>query len=263
MSIYAENLNIEINNKVILSNLNFFCNTGEITAIIGENGAGKSTLMNCLAGSANFTGKLLLNDKPIQSFSIQELAKIRAVLPQSPNLNFPFSVRDVVGLAMSLCKLSTAQQNVITHDCLTLVDAVELINRDYLNLSGGEKQRVQLARVLAQLYAYPNSQNRFLLLDEPTSALDLKHQYLTLKMLRDICSHRLESKLGVLIILHDLNLASFYCDKILLLNEGKLIAHDKPEKILTAETMRNLFGIDVFVNTHRDSKDPYLIPRLK
>jgi iron complex transport system ATP-binding protein len=176
MSIQATKLSVTINGRKILDDLNFTCRASEITAIVGENGAGKSTLLNCLAGVSKFAGELTLNQYPIESLSLATLAKYRAVLPQSSSLNFPFSVHEVVRLAMSLGCLSQTEQEKIIADSLALVDATQFIDRDYLHLSGGEKQRVQLARVLAQLHAHDHHQNRFLFLDEPTSALDLKHQ---------------------------------------------------------------------------------------
>jgi len=261
MSIQAENLTVKIGNKTILDKLNFGFDSGEINAIIGENGAGKSTLLNCLAGVTNFDGKLLFNHRPIQSYSIAELAQYRAVLPQQSSLNFPFNVREVVRLAMSLSKQSTQEQNRIIEECLDRVDATEFIDRNYLFLSGGEKQRVQLARILAQLQAYAHAGQRFLLLDEPTSALDLKHQYATLKMLREICSAS-ELDLGVIIIIHDLNLASFYCDKILLLKHGKLVAHDTPNKVFENDLIKQTFDIDVYINSHPDTVNPFIVPQL-
>ncbi|MFQ3244227.1 MAG: iron complex transport system ATP-binding protein [Arenicella sp.] len=268
MSIQATKLSVTINGRKILDDLNFTCRASEITAIVGENGAGKSTLLNCLAGVSKFAGELTLNQYPIESLSLATLAKYRAVLPQSSSLNFPFSVHEVVRLAMSLGCLSQTEQEKIIADSLALVDATQFIDRDYLHLSGGEKQRVQLARVLAQLHAHDHHQNRFLFLDEPTSALDLKHQYSTLKMLRELCTPnnaRIDParNIGALVIVHDLNLASFYCDKILLLDGGRLIAHDTPEKIFQHHIIKKSFGIDVIVASHPDSNKPYLIPRLQ
>lgn len=267
MSIHVDNLSVTINGRKILVDLNFTCRPGEITAIVGENGAGKSTLMNCLAGVAEFVGEVTINSHPIRSLSLAKLAQYRAVLPQHSSLNFPFSVYEVVRLAMSLGCLSQEDQELIIADCLALVDATQFIDRDYLHLSGGEKQRVQLARVLAQLRAHAHRENRFLFLDEPTSALDLKHQYSTLKMLRELCtnnnSHSSASNIGALVIVHDLNLASFYCDKILLLDGGRLIAHDAPKQIFQHDIIKKSFGIDVFIDHHPDTYKPYLIPRLQ
>ena len=263
MSICAEDLSVTIDSKKILDKLSFTCRSGEITAIVGENGAGKSTLVNCLAGVAKFEGSLSLNGHPIGNLSLAELAKYRAVLPQHSQLNFPFNVQEVVRLAMSLGSLSYEDQEAVINDSLELVDAHQFINRDYLNLSGGEKQRVQLARVLAQLRAHNHNKSRFLFLDEPTSALDLKHQYSTLKMLNELCTKNTQQDIGALVIVHDLNLASLYCDKILLLNDGQLIMHDTPTRVLQNKRIKRSFGIDVLIDSHPDIDKPYLIPRLR
>ena len=262
MSIRVENLTLTLADKTILDNLNFVCHAGEITAIVGENGAGKSSLMNCLSGALNYTGEVFYNNRSIGEMSIAEQAQNRAVLPQQSTLNFPLDVREIVRLALSLSSLSIQHQEEVIRDCLTLVDALQFIDRDYLELSGGEKQRVQIARVLAQLRAYKCKQSRFLLLDEPTSALDLKHQYATLKMLRELCLDVAANDLGALIIVHDLNLASLYCDKVLLLKDGKLIKHDTPNVVFEKQRINNTFGIDVLIDSHPDTQQPYLVPRL-
>lgn len=262
MSIRAENLSVRFGDKTILDSLNFINRSGEITAIVGENGAGKSTLLNCLSGKIKFDGDIYLNGHSLKDISIAKQAQYRAVLPQHSTLNFPLDVREIVRLALSLSALSHSEQEDIILHSLALVDAIEFIDRDYLKLSGGEKQRVQIARVLTQLQAYQHEESRFLLLDEPTSALDLKHQYTTLKMLRTLCCTTAARDLGALIILHDLNLASLYCDKVLLLKDGKLIKHDTPSAVFECNRINDSFGIDVHIDTHPDTDQPYLVPRI-
>ena len=158
--------------------------------------------------------------------------------------------------------MNTEDQDAIIFDSLSLVDAVQFIDRPYLKLSGGEKQRIQLARVLAQLRAYGHEESRFLLLDEPTSALDLKHQYATLRMLRELCSGSSARDIGVVVILHDLNLASLFCDKVLLLKGGKLVKHDVPNMVFDGSSIHETFGIDVFIDSHPESQQPFVIPRI-
>jgi iron complex transport system ATP-binding protein len=262
MSICVSNLSVKIGDKRILNKLSFECSAGEITAIIGENGAGKSTLINCLSGTSKFEGNITLNGSPIQELSLSKLAQHRAVLPQNTSMNFPLNVGEVVRLALSLSRTSSEEQNQIIQNCLRLVDAEKFFHRNYLHLSGGEKQRVQIARVLAQLQAYKIDGNQFLFLDEPTSALDLKHQYSTLRLLQNLCKQQTPNSIGVLLIVHDLNLASLYCDKILLLKDGDLVSHDVPQKVFNTETVTKTFGIDVKVQAHPDIDKPYLIPRL-
>lgn len=262
MSLSVNNLSVSFGNKNILDKLSFSCESGEITAIVGENGAGKSTLMNCLSGSLDYDGSVHLNGRSVKDTSLSEQAHYRAVLPQHSTLNFPLDVREIVRLALTLSTLNTEDQDAIIYDSLVLVDAVRFIDRPYLKLSGGEKQRVQLARVLAQLRAYDHEEGRFLLLDEPTSALDLKHQYATLKMLRQLCNAKSSRDIGALIILHDLNLASLYCDKVLMLKGGSLVKHDVPNVVFEGHSINDAFGIDVFIDAHPDTDQPFLIPRI-
>ena len=263
MSINVEGLSFAINNKKILDDLSFTLKAGEITAVVGENGAGKSSLFNCLSGVSKFNGVINLNGKPVKSMGLAELAKYRAVLPQNSNLSFPFSVNEVVRLAMSLGSLGFEEQEEIIVECLSLLDAEQFIDRNYTSLSGGEKQRVQIARVLAQLRAHKHQEDQFLFLDEPTSALDLKHQYATLKMLNKLSSSNGEFRnIGVVVIVHDLNLASLYCDKILVIEGGRLIKHDTPEQVLSTELISSTFNIDVLIDQHPNISKPYVIPRL-
>lgn len=262
MSLSTKNLSVNVAGKKILDDVTLTCRSGEITAIVGENGAGKSTLMNCLSGSLDYDGCVFLNGRPIKQMSLSEQAQYRAVLPQNSTLNFPLDVREIVRLALSLSALSNGEQDEIIEYSLALVDALKFIDRPYLRLSGGEKQRVQLARVLAQLRAYDHEESRFLLLDEPTSALDLKHQYATLKMLHLLCDIKSARDIGALIVLHDLNLASLYCDRVLLLKNGKLVKHDVPKVVFQGRNIRDAFGIDVFIDAHPDTNQPFIIPKI-
>jgi len=262
MTLSAQGLSVNLGERTILHGLDFVCRPGEITAIVGENGAGKSTLMNCLSGGLSFDGEVYLNSRSLKRISLSEQAKYRAVLPQHSTLNFPLDVREIVRLALSLGTLSDREQDTIICKSLAQVDAAQLINRSYLKLSGGEKQRVQIARVLAQLSAYKHNESQFLLLDEPTSALDLKHQYTVLKMIQSLCYSGRGSGVGALIILHDLNLASLYCDKVLLLKGGELIKHDTPRAVFSRDRVSDTFGIEVFVDAHPETKQPYLVPKV-
>lgn len=259
MSIEVRHLHVSYGEREILSGISFNCLPNEITAIVGENGAGKTTLMNCLAGISDFSGEINFNGRDVNEFSIAELAKVRAVLPQQSHLNFPFKVAEVIRLAMFMSAISFTQQEQIIEQCLRRVDAWQFAEKNYLKLSGGEKQRVQLARVLAQVHANQKQIARYLLLDEPTSALDLAHQYATLKMLNEL---RFDN-IGALIIVHDLNLASLYCDKVILLHQGQLLKHGTPNQVFQTACINDAFNIDVAINTHPDKDKPFLIPRLR
>lgn len=254
MSILVKNLSVKASNKKLLSNISLEFRAGEMIAVVGENGAGKTTLINCLTGGSFSQKCVSINGLPVESYSLSELASMRAVLTQSNDLTFPFTVTEVVRLGLSLSCLSQSQQLLAVQRCLRKVDALHLKNRDYTTLSGGEKQRVQLARVLAQI-SLDSELPRYLFLDEPTSALDMKHQFETLKMLRSLR----QLNIGVFIILHDINLAAMYCDKILLMQQGQLLKMGAPTEVLNQDTIKQGFGVDVHILDHPTSHSPIII----
>lgn len=258
MSLEVSNLSISKSGKSLLEGINFEVPEQELIGIIGENGAGKSTLLHCLSGLEPSCQQVSINNRWIEDYSAVELSKIRAALPQSNELGFPFEAREVVRLGLSLSSLSLKQQDRIIDNCLSDVDAHEFSHKNYLYLSGGEKQRIQLARVLTQLHS-SNTQKKYLLLDEPTSALDLKHQFSILKLLKKMT----KNNIGVFIIIHDLNLASLFCDKILLLKNGMLVSFDKPEKIIKQPMISKTFETDVLIMQHPQTDSPLMVNKFK
>ncbi len=265
MSISVRDLSVSVQGRKLLHKVEFDCSAGELVAIVGENGAGKSTLLNAIAGLTQPEyGSVLINGQHVGSYSKQALAKVRAVLPQSSALSFPLSVTEIVRLGMCFNRVSRNQQDQIIQSCLAEVDAEQVAHREYLTLSGGEKQRVQLARVLAQLQSADSEAqtapvSRFLLLDEPTSALDLAHQYDMLALLQRLSQKRI----GVVVIVHDLNTASLFSDKIVILKNGQIVKVGSPENVFSEGVLKHAFNIDVTVGTHPDKNKPYLIPRLR
>ncbi len=145
----------------------------------------------------------------------------------------------------------------IVREALELVEAAHLAEQLFPTLSGGEQQRIHLARVLAQIWEKPENSARYLLLDEPTSSLDLGHQHLTLQTVRDFAGN----DTAVLIILHDLNLAAQYADKILILQNGRKIAFDTPKKVLNIKNIREVFGVEAYITRHAINYDmPLIVP---
>ena len=194
---------------------------GEVVAIVGPNGAGKSTLLAALAGDRRLDrGRIALAGRDVRTASITDLANLRAVLPQRSQLSLAFTALEVVQLAARTIDRSLALR------CLADVELESFAPRRYPTLSGGEQQRVQLARVLAQLARAPRAA---LLLDEPTSALDAKHQQLVLALARDAAT----AGHAVVIVLHDLTLAARWCDRIVLLAGGRVTGDGPPEAVLT------------------------------
>jgi len=177
------------------------------------------------------------------------------VLPQTSTLDFAFRVEEVVGMGRLPHQTGYARDAEIIEAALQAADVEHLTGRSYLALSGGERQRVHLARVLAQLWPGQNGQT--LLLDEPTSMLDPLHQHTTLKAIRAFA----DRGAAVLIILHDLNLAARYCDRLLLLEEGRVCALDCPQAVLQPALLKAVFGLDVLVQPHPELGHPVIIAR--
>ena len=245
--LHVENLTVVRSGRRLISGINLSLSVGEVVAVLGPNGAGKSTLFRAITDEYRADeGRVTLNGQPAQSTLPQLKALTLGILPQSSSLNFPFSVLEVVLLGRSPCSTSRAVNRDVALQALEKVDALYLQERDYTTLSGGEKQRIHMARVLAQIWDKPESGNRVLLLDEPTSALDPAHQHVTLKVARELS----RNGVGVLVILHDLNLASQYADRIVMLREGVIQADGSPKSVLTQDQLRDVFDIDVCIMQH-------------
>lgn len=262
MLLEAKHLHYNIGDRNLINNISLHLNSGEIVAIIGTNGAGKSTLMRLLSGYlVSNGGSCRLLDKPLHEWHPQQLAKTRAVMRQSSSLEFPFTVEEVV--AMGRIPHGNQQikpwitQQMIVQQVMEQTGCSALTQRDYRQLSGGEQQRVQLARALAQLW-YPQPIPCCLFLDEPTSALDLYHQQHTLRLLRQLTR---QQPFAVCCILHDLNLAALYADRILLLHQGKLVASGTPHKVLRSDILTRWYQADLAVCHHPDSQLPQVFLR--
>ncbi|MDX7990388.1 heme ABC transporter ATP-binding protein [Xenorhabdus littoralis] len=252
----AKNLSYFIGQRQIIKKVSLSIRQGEVVAIIGPNGAGKSTLLRLLTGyNSPDSGECLLKGVPISRWPTQQLARIRAVMRQYSSLAFPFSVEEVI--AMGRVPHENAHNKVAIDEVITLTECEELRNRNYQQLSGGEQQRVQLARVLAQLW-HSEPTESCLFLDEPTSALDLYHQQHTLRLV-----HRLtrQSPLAVCCVLHDLNLAALYADKIILLHQGVLVASGTPQDVLRDDILRQWYKADLGVTQHPETHQPQIYLR--
>ena len=217
----ADNLAVQRGDKVVLADIHLELRPGEVLGVLGPNGAGKSTLLDALSGELKPSqGQVLLDERPLAVWVGPERAQRLAILPQTSTLNFAFRVEDVVGMGRLPHATGRIRDAQIIAEALQAADAWHLAGRNYLELSGGERQRVHLARVLAQLW--PGAAGQTLLLDEPTSMLDPLHQHTTLQATRNIA----QAGVAVLVILHDLNLAARYCDRLLLLASGRPVALD-------------------------------------
>ncbi len=223
---------------------------GRVTVLIGPNGAGKSTLLKVLAGELRPRhGRVTLAGADIAGVPPARLARLRAVLPQSVHVAFPFCVAEVVGIGGADGRHGQAR----VERALARVELSGLMGAAYDRLSGGEKQRVQLARALVQLEAGDGP--GYLLLDEPTASLDLAQQLLVLRLMRELA----EEGAGVLAVLHDLNLAAMAADEIVALKDGRVAARGAPADVLTDARIAELYGITARIGWAPST--PFLLPQ--
>lgn len=231
---------------------------GEVVAVLGRNGAGKSTLLRLLARDLRpTTGAVHLNQKSLDAWSAPELARQRAVLPQIESLNFSFSVEQVVALGrFPWIGERSAHSAALVRDAMQAAKVAQFSCRSYLTLSGGERARVQFARVLAQIADPGALTGRYLLLDEPTARLDLAHQHEILATTRSLTARGL----GVVVVLHDPNLAMLYADRVAVLDGGIIEACGTPDEVLTAVRIGTVFGLAVERVERPDGRAPMLAP---
>lgn len=238
--IETRNLSVKIGEKHILEDISVRIESGKVTAIIGPNGAGKSTLLKYLTGLRKAgKGTVTLENIPIEDYSLNDLSIRRAVLLQSEHISFPFTVLEITMMGRNPYAHGGYTSNDIATviEVLECVDAIHLKDRVFPTLSGGEKQRVQLARVLVQLW---DQKNAYLFFDEPTAALDLKHQHQILSLVTNMAEKR---RFAVCIIVHDLSLAVRYADQVILLKGGKVFAAGDTREILNAYSIEKVFEL--------------------
>ena len=224
---------------------------GEMVSLVGPNGSGKTTLLKCIARILKpKKGVILLNGDELGKISSKELARILGYVPQSSPSSFPLTVFETVLLGRKpyiRWRLSRRDKDIVLNT-LRLMELDGLALRMFNELSGGERQKVLIARALAQ-------EPEVLLLDEPTSSLDLRHQIEVLQLISDIVRER---KLAAIMAIHDLNLASMFSDKIIMLKEGKIYAAGKGEEVLNPENIWEVYGVRVMVSY--DPGRPHIIP---
>jgi iron complex transport system ATP-binding protein len=245
----AHHVSFALAGRWLLREVSVTVKPGEVLAVIGPNGAGKSTLLKVLCGDITpNVGEVTLDGQPLALWSNLEQAKRRALLSQSASLSFPFRVLEVVlmGRNPHVKGRESARDYAVAEAALAQVAMCDFVQREYPTLSGGEQQRVQLARTLAQVWEVAQTDNRYLLLDEPTNNLDLSHQHQTLHVARRFA----REGAGVLAVLHDLNLAAQYADRVVILCQGRVHALGTPQEVFTSETLCDAFKTPVMVTRH-------------
>lgn len=252
--IEAERIGKSYEGVKVLADIGFEVRDGETFGIIGPNGSGKSTLLKLLSGvETPQDGGIRFGGRPLGGYSRKELARRMAVLEQEPLPAVGFTVREVVEMGryphQSWFGDEPGETDRLIDGIVAKLDLTELAERTLEHLSGGEKQRVALAKVMAQ-------DPELLMLDEPTTYLDIGRQ---IQLLDRIKEWQRSAKLTVVAVLHDLNLAALYCDRLLLLHRGRIVGIGTPEEILTPERLAGVYGIEPIVVRHPASGLPQIM----
>jgi iron complex transport system ATP-binding protein len=242
VTLALERIGVRAGGATLLADASVTVTPGEVFVLLGPNGAGKSTLFSVASGlRRDHAGRALLDGRPLAHWPADALARRRAVMAQKASVAFPFRVHEVVMLGRAPHRgLASARDDAAAVDAaMERADVAHLADRLYPTLSGGEQQRVQLARALAQVWGPADPDARFLLLDEPTASLDLGHQAALLGIVREFA----DRGGGVLMILHDLNLAAAVADRIALLRAGRVVATGTPSEVVTRERVEHVYQV--------------------
>ncbi|UQT61761.1 heme ABC transporter ATP-binding protein [Streptomyces durmitorensis] len=248
----ASGLRVRLGGREVLAGVSLTARAGEVLALVGPNGAGKSTLLAALAADLPADeGAVRVCGRPTTAWAARELALRRAVLPQAAALSFPFAVEDVVrmGRAPWAGTAREDEDDRVVREAMAATEVSEFATRPFSALSGGERARVALARVLAQ-------RAPLLLLDEPTAALDLRHQELVLR----VCRERAAAGDAVVVVLHDLGLAAAYADRVAVLQGGGIAAEGRPVEVFTGELLSEVYRQPVEVFPHPRTGAPLVAP---
>lgn len=254
----AKNISYKIGKKQVLKNVSAEFLPGELNMILGPNGSGKSSFLKIFSGELDdYSGDILYEEKKLKAIRKEELARHRAVMSQQPELSFPLTVDEVVlmGRYPHFSFNPGKKDRAICDEVITRMNLCSFRERNYLTLSGGEKQRVQFARVLAQIWEMPAKGSRYLFLDEPLTSLDINYQQEFLQITRDFAN----TGAVVVVVIHDINLAVQFADKVLFLQEGAVAAHGKPSFVVTETLVEKVFGVKTTLLTNPVSGTPLVI----
>ena len=253
MSLEASAATIERGGQTIVTEASAAVERGRVTALVGPNGAGKSTLLRALGGELPAArGRIALDGVPLSDFTPLELARRRSVMAQATSVVFDFTVGEILDLGWLPGRCRTdAEHRAATRQVARECQIEPLMTRTYNTLSGGERQRVQFARCLLQIWQPPDppdwmGETRYILLDEPTASLDLAHELLVLRLARQYARRGA----GVLIVLHDLNLAARFCDDVVLMFDGCVVDSGEPAEVFADELLSDVYATAIRVEWH-------------
>lgn len=254
----AENIHYRIGEKQILNGISAQFNPGQFNMILGPNGSGKSTFLKVFSGEIQkYDGNVFYDDKKIALYKKEELATYRAVMSQQPELSFPLMVEEVVmmGRYPHFTFNPNKKDTSICNQVMERMNLTSFKERNYLTLSGGEKQRVQFARVLAQVWEKPAKGCRYLFLDEPLNSLDINYQHEFLQIAKEFTNN----DTVLVAVMHDINLAIQYSDNLFFLKQGQLMAHGKPNEVLNAALIKDVFNVNATLINNPLSNNPLVI----
>ena len=248
MSYRLKQVSFSIGSKYIVKDLEFSFKAGDLVSIIGPNGAGKTTLLKLMSGELKpSAGQIFLNDFAFSELSLKERANKRAVMTQSSSVVFDFLVDEI--LEMGWVQGSSDDFSKTCSDVVNSCGLEELMGRKFNTLSGGEQQRVQFARALLQVGGLSKTtDDRFLLLDEPTSNMDVAYELNLLNLAKEVR----KTGVGVIVVLHDLNLAARFSDQIILMNSGLIVASGQPEEVLSDRILSDVYSTQLRVERHEE-----------
>ncbi len=249
-----KNIDQEIEDNKILKDINLDLKKGEFLGIVGPNGAGKTTLLRTISNVLEpKKGSVKIKNKDISNMGRKEISKLISMVPQNSYISFPFNALDIVLMGRSPYKgrfdSRTKKDKEKAEKYMKLTNTLQFKNRNVNDLSGGELQRIAIARALIQ-------EPEILLMDEPTSHLDLNHEFEILSLIKNLQ----DEGLSIISVFHDLNLASRFCDRIVMLKNGEIFEKGKPKHILTNENVSQVFNANVMIKRNPSTRTPYIVP---
>tara|TARA_R110000850_G_scaffold18193_2_gene55244 strand:+ start:727 stop:1557 length:831 start_codon:yes stop_codon:yes gene_type:complete len=251
-----ENLSVSIASRTLINNINLAVDAGEVLCVIGPNGAGKTTLLRTIGQDLTpDTGRITFAQQPLSLMAPRARARQLAVLTQHNPLTFAFTGREVVALGRTPHSTGVVIDDDICQAAMAALDVTHLAQRLYPSLSGGEQQRIQLARVLAQIWRAEDASARLLLLDEPVTSLDIGHQHQLMQAVRAFA----RTDVAVVMTVHDMTLAGAFADRIIALKNGECVAEGSPHQVLTESLISHVFDTPVSVINHPQTGKPVVL----